>query len=132
MNRKKLDQAISQLEQHVECWKQFNQYLALARSKQFTLDDETQFLEIKSVITQELELILAMIETPSPSKEDALALISAAPSIRFLSELSEGSLRNVENAWHKIFISFQSMLGQLKALQRQNEKKGLLAVLFGS
>ncbi|MBM3837898.1 MAG: hypothetical protein FJ398_08020 [Verrucomicrobia bacterium] len=57
MSNKKLDQLIDQLENHLECWKQFNYYLGLARSKQFDPDDESHFLEVKSLITQELELI---------------------------------------------------------------------------
>ena len=35
MQNKKLDQLISQLENYLECWKQFNHYLGLARTKKF-------------------------------------------------------------------------------------------------
>ncbi len=52
MRNKKLDRLILQMESHLECWKQFNHYLTLARSKKFNQEDETLFLEIKCVITQ--------------------------------------------------------------------------------
>ena len=81
MRNKKLDQLILQLENHLQCWKQFNYYLSLARSKQFDPDDETHFLEVKSLITQELELILALMEFPSPTKDEIHALIRGAPSV---------------------------------------------------
>lgn len=126
----KLDDLISQMENYLECWKQFNQYLAQARSKKFEPEDETQFLEVKSVLTQELELILASIQTENPSKEDIVNLISSAPSIRYLSELNENGLRNLENTWHKIYIAFQSLLGQLKVQHRQTAKKGLFGSFF--
>lgn len=131
MDKKKLDQLIVQLENYLECWKQFNHYLSLARSKKFEQDDETQFLEVKSVITQELEMILSMIEAGAPSKEDVHALISNAPSIRYLSELTEGSLRGIENQWHKVYIAWQSILGQLKVQQRNAKPTSFLGRLFG-
>lgn len=130
MDKKKLDQLIVQLENYLECWKQFNHYLSLARSKKFEQDDETQFLEVKSVITQELEMILSMIEAGAPSKEDVHGLISNAPSIRYLSELTDGSLRGIENQWHKVYIAWQSILGQLKVQQRNAKPTSFLGRLF--
>lgn len=120
----KLDQLILQMENYLECWKQFNHYLSLARSKKFEPDDEAQFLEVKSIMTQELELILSSIETSNPTKDDVVSLISNAPSLRYMSEMNDGAIRNLENQWHKIYIGWQSLLGQLKVQQRQTEKKG--------
>lgn len=124
MANKKLDQLISQLENYLECWKQFNYFINMARSKKFGPEDENQFLEIKSVITQELELILAAVECTQVSREDVHGLISSAPSVRYLSEINEGALRGVENQWHKIYIGWQSTLGQLKVQQRQSDSQG--------
>src|SRR4051812_48970446 len=110
MSSKKLDQIVLQMENYLECWKQFNHYLNIARSKQFGPDDEMQFLEVKSILTQELELIYASIVPSSPTKEDILNLIGGAPSIRSLSEMNESALRAMESQWHKIYIGWQSLL----------------------
>jgi hypothetical protein len=131
MRNKKIETLILQMESHLECWKQFNQYLALARGKKFTSEDENQFLEIKSVLTQELEMILSCLECSSPTKEEIHSLISGAPSIRYLSELNDGALRGVENQWHRIYISWQSLLGQLKVKQHQFETKSVWGSLVG-
>jgi hypothetical protein len=131
MRNKKIDKLILQMESHLECWKQFNQYLGLARAKKFSSEDENQFLEVKSVLTQELEIILSLIECSMPKKEDVHALISSAPSIRYLSELNDGALRGVENQWHRIYISWQSLLGQLKVKQLQVESKSVWSALSG-
>ena len=131
MRNKKLDQLVMQLENYLECWKQFNNFINLARQKKFTSEDENQFLEIKSVIAQELELILSAVECTQPSKEEVHALISSAPSIRYLSEMNEGTLRGVENQWHKTYIGWQSILGQLKVQQRAEDSKSILSSLFG-
>jgi hypothetical protein len=123
MTTKELNQLVTQIETHIECWKQFNHFINVARVKKFSPADETQFLEIKSVIVQELELIFASVEIVSPTRDEIHALITNAPSLRFLSEMSEGALRGLETQWHKIYIGWHSILGQLKVKQRTEESK---------
>jgi hypothetical protein len=132
MSNKKMDSLIQQMENYLECWKQFNQSLNLARSKKFSAEDENQFLEVKSVIVQELELILASVDVTSPTKEEIHALVGNAPSLRYLSEMSEGALRNVENQWHKIYIGWHAILGQLKVRQHAEADKSAFAIFFGA
>ena len=117
---KKLSALIAQVENYLECWKQFNRYLGQSRTKKFGDEDETQFLEVKSVLVQELELILSAVEVTSPSKDEIHNLIGNAASLRSLSEQSEGNVRNIESQWHKIYIGWHAILGQLK-VQLQNE-----------
>ena len=131
MSAKRMQDIIVRMENYLECWKQFNHYLGLARFKKFTLDDENQFMEVKSVITQELELILTVTDGAQVSRDDVHNLMASVPSMRFLSESNEGVLRNIENQWHKLFISWQSLLGQMKVQQKRTENKGFLAVLVG-
>ena len=131
MSKTNVEQLIIRMENYLECWKQFNTFMTMGRSKKFTQEDENQFLEIKSVITQELELILSSIDCGPISREDVHGLIAAAPSIRYLTEMNENALRNVENNWHKLFIGLQSLLGQLKVKQGQNDSKSLMGSWFG-
>ena len=131
MSANRLQDVIVRMENYLECWKQFNHYLGLARFKKFTLDDENQFMEVKSVITQELELILAVMDGAQVTREDVHTLMTSVPSMRFLSESNESVLRNIENQWHKLYISWQSILGQMKVRQKQMENKGFFAALVG-
>jgi len=126
MSTIKVSPLIQQTENYLECWKQFNHFINLARSKKFGVDDELHFLEIKSVLVQELELILAGMEVSSPSKEEIHGLIGNTPSLRYLSEMSEGALRGLENQWHKIYIGWHAILGQLKVRQTTVETKSAL------
>jgi hypothetical protein len=130
MRATKLDQLIDQVQVYLECWKQFNRFLNLGREKRFSPEDDTQFLEVKSVLIQQLELILAAVEVGSPTREEVHALVGSAPSLRYLSELSEGALRNLENQWHKIYIGWHAILGQLKVRRRVQETKSAWAALF--
>ena len=131
MQNKKLDQLIDQMENYLECWKQFNGFVNMGRAKKFNAEDDTHFLEVKSVIVQELELILSAVEVSSPTKEEIHTLVGSAPSLRYLSEMNEGALRNLENQWHRVYIGWHAILGQLKVKQRQDEAASGLASIFG-
>ena len=75
-------------------------------------------------------MIFAAVEVNSPTKEDIHTLIGNSPSLRSLSEMNEGALRNVENQWHKIYIGWHSILGQLKVRQLAQGTKSPLASVF--
>ena len=123
MTPKEINQLVTQIETHIECWKQFNQFIATARTKKFTAADDNHFLEMKSIIVQELELIYASIEVQSPAREEIHALITNAPSLRALSDMGEGGLRALEAQWHKIYIGWHAILGQIKVKQLSEEGK---------
>ena len=130
MSNKKLEPLIQQMENYLECWKQFNHFLNLSRAKKFGAEDENHFLELKSVLVQELEIILSAVEISSPTKEDIHGLIGNSPSLRYLGEMNESSLRNVENAWHKIYIGWHAILGQLKVRNHAEANKSSFASMF--
>ena len=131
MRTSKLDQLIDQVENYIECWKQFNSFVTLARAKKFSPEDENQFLETKSVLIQELELILATVEVASPTREEIHTLIADAPSLRALGEMNEGGLRNLETQWHRIYIGWHAILGQLKVRQHGEASKSGIGAVFG-
>jgi hypothetical protein len=130
MKEKQMDQLIQQLENYTECWKQFNHFVNVARGKKFGQEEEGQFLEVKTVIIQQMEMILAYIEAGTPSKEEVMTLIGSAPSLRYLSEMNDSGLRNVESQWHKLYIGWHSVLGQIKVQQRQQETKSMISQMF--
>jgi hypothetical protein len=129
MHYKNLEEFVLHLENYIECWKQFNSYVNLARDKKFSREDENQFLEVKSVIAQGLEAIIASADKQGPKKEEVNALFANAPSLRYLSDMPD-AVHNVEAQWHKIYLALQSLLGQLKVQQNKVEK-GTGWSLFG-
>jgi hypothetical protein len=132
MDRKKLDGIIAQVENYLECLKHFNDFMTLARTNKFGQDHETQFLELKAVLAQQLEIILAAFESINIDREEILRLLGAAPSLRLLAEHTEARHREMENSWHKIFIEWQGFLGKLKVQQLSAEEpKSFWGSLFG-
>jgi len=127
-----LDDFILYLETYIECWKQFNHYINLAheRADHYGEEDEARFLEVKSLITQGLEVILATVESGAPRKEEVLNVINNVPSIRSLAARSN-QITAVESQWHKIYLSLQSLLGRLKVQQQKAQEGGWnLGTLF--
>ncbi len=129
-NNTHINEIVSRLENYLECWKQFNNFINLGREKKFSPEDETQFLELKSVITQELEVILAVADCGPLTREEIHSLLTSAPSLRILNEMNLDQLRNVETHWHRIYIGWQSVLGQLKVKQQQVEQKSFIGSVF--
>jgi hypothetical protein len=123
MKANKVEQIIQHLENHLGCWRQFSHFINLGRTKKFGVDDEDQFLEIKSVIVQETEMIMASVEVDSPSKDEIHTLLTNAPSLRCIGDMNEGLTRNLESQWHKIYIGWHAILGQLKVQSQRDEPK---------
>jgi hypothetical protein len=44
--------------------------------------------------------------------------------------MNEGALRNLESQWHRIYIGWHSIQGQLKVRQRDEEAKPRFGGLF--
>src|SRR5205809_7981794 len=102
MDNKKLDDLIVQIENYLECWKQFNHYLSLARTKKFGQEHENQFLEVKSVLAQEQEMIISADEFNNPTKDEVHTLLSGDTYQRYLSELTGGAYRNADYQRNKL------------------------------
>ena len=131
MSNRILDQLVDQVENYIECWKQFNHFVNLAHGKKFSQEDEIHFLEVKSILVQELELLLSSMEVASPTREEIHTLITNAASLRSLSESNSGALRGLETQWHRIYLGWHSILGQLKVRQRDQTSKSAIGSLFG-
>ena len=90
------DDIVLWVENHLESWRQLMHFIGVARGQKFDGTDEDQFLELKGVIVQELEMILAGGECSSPTKDNIHTMMNNVPSLRSLSQLNEGALRNLE------------------------------------
>ena len=118
-----IENTISLVENYTECWKQLHHYIQLVRGKKFEREDEAQFLELKSLLAQQFELVLAAVESKSPTRDDVHKLLAESPSLKYLTEMDTDAIRMTEARWHKIYISLQSILGQLKVQQQAGPKR---------
>ena len=130
MHYKNLEEFILHLENYIECWKQFNHYVNLARDKKFSREDETQFLEIKSIIAQGLEAIAASAEKKRPEERGSERALLAMRLRCAFSATCPTPSTPWKRQWHKIYLALQSLLGQLK-VQQNKQEKGSGWSLFG-
>jgi hypothetical protein len=112
---------IPRIETCLESWRGIAYYISLARAKKFDAEDEDQFLELKGKIAQDLEIIWASGECTSPTKDEVHLMMNNVPSLRFISEVTDGTRRNLENHWHMIYIGWHATMGQIKVRHRQLE-----------
>src|SRR5438876_6208696 len=83
------DDIVVWVENHLESWRQIPHYIGVARGKTFDNADEDQFLELKGVIVQELEMILASGEFFFFKQKTAYEMMNNIPSLRYVSQLNE-------------------------------------------
>jgi hypothetical protein len=120
MRDRNLEKNIERVEAFVERWKQLSQFLDRGfKGENFTGDEEAAFLELKSRIAQEHELLATTLNAEGLREDKALRLLNTVPSMQGFKELPEGMAKKVANEWHGEFISLQGLLGRLKGRKVQ-------------
>src|ERR1043166_1415656 len=130
MRDRNLEKNISRVEAFVERWKQLSQFLDRGfQGQSFSPEEEGAFLELKSVIAQEHELLMTTLA--SGERDDkALKLLNTVPSLQSFKELPEGMAKKVAADWHNSYISLQALLGRLRGRQAQLAQISSLSIGF--
>lgn len=110
-----LEKNIERLESTIERWKQLSQFLDHG-FQQETIDpkEEADFLELKSQIARDYELLMTTLGAMSERDEKVLRLLNIVPSLATLRGLDENMGRKVAGDWHSVFIAMQALLGRLQ------------------
>ncbi len=123
MKDEKLSNLIAQVEGHLQGWSMFSLYLTVARTKNFSPEEENQFAKIRDQLLQEQKGVIAGVKYSNAGKEDIEALLdewsllNEASSMRYLSGLDAHALDDLADLSHNIYIGWQSTLGRLKQQQ---------------
>ena len=130
MRDRNLEKNIKRVEAFVERWKQLSQFLDRGfQGQSFSPEEEGAFLELKSVIAQEHELLMTTLA--SGERDDrALKLLNTVPSLHSFQELPEGMAKKVATDWHNAYISLQALLGRLRGRQTQLAQISSLSIGF--
>src|SRR5580700_10441286 len=120
MRDRNLEKNIRRVEAFVESWKQLSQFLDRGfKGDQFTGEEEAAFLELKSEITQEHELMKVTLATEAERDDRALRLLNSVPSLSAFKELPEGMAKKIATEWHSTYLGLQALLGRLRGRQAQ-------------
>lgn len=120
MRDRNLERNVQRVEAFVERWKQLSQFLDRGfQGQDFKPEEEAAFLDLKSQIAQEHEILIITLGSAVDRDEKALRLLHTVPSLQSFKELNEAMARKMASEWHDKFISFQALLGRLRGRQVQ-------------
>lgn len=120
MRDRNLELNIKRLEAFVEHWKGLSQFLDRGfKMEAFSGEDEAAFLDLKSKIAQEYELVMSTIGNASDRDDRTLKLLNCVPSLQSFRDLPEGTGKKIATDWHTAYMAMQALLGRLKGKQAQ-------------
>ncbi len=120
MRDRRLEKNIARVEAFIEKWKRLSQFLDRGfQDENFTAEEEAAFLELKSVIAQEHEVLMTTLGTEGDRSDKGLRLLNSVPSLQALRELPEGGDKRLTNEWHSFYLWLQALLGRLRGRQAQ-------------
>jgi hypothetical protein len=115
MRDRNLERNIERVEEFVELWKQLSGFLDRGfKGGEFSGEEESAFLELKSKIAQQHEVLSAVLGSHADHDDRALRLLNTVPSLAAFKELPDGMGKRIAGEWHTTFISLQGLLGRLK------------------
>ena len=127
MRDRNLERNIRRVEASVERWKELSQFLDRGfKGEQFTGEEEMAFLDLKSRIAQEHELLMVTLGSETDRDDRALRLLHSVSSLSSFKDLPEGMSKKVATEWHNTYLALQALLGRLRG--RQIQLKGISTV----
>jgi len=120
MRDRNLEKNIERVEAFVESWKQLSQFLDRGfKGGEFAAEEEVAFLELKSHIVQEHEVLTVTLATEMERDDRALRLLNSVPSLSSFREMPEGMAKKLATEWHGTYLGLQALLGRLRGRQAQ-------------
>ncbi len=120
MRDRNLEKNIRRVEMFVERWKELSQFLERGfQGHDFKPEEEAAFLQLKSVIAQEHQMLMTTLGSAADRDDKALRLLNTVTSLQGFKELPEGMAKKVATEWHNTYMSLQALLGRLKGRQTQ-------------
>ena len=120
MRDRNLEKNIQRIEAFVERWKELSQFLDRGfKGDQFTGEEEAAFLDLKSRIAQEHELLMITLGSETERDDRALRLLNSVTSLSSFKDLPEGMSKKIANEWHNTYLARQALLGRLRGRQVQ-------------
>jgi hypothetical protein len=120
MRDRNLEKNIQRIEAFVERWKELSQFLDRGfKGDKFAGEEEAAFLDLKSRIAQEHELLMVTLGSEAERDDRALRLLNSVPSLASFKDLPEGMSKKIANEWHNAYLARQALLGRLRGRRAQ-------------
>lgn len=111
-----LDRRVSDLQELIELWDRFHRMIESAsKGASFTEEHEREFLNIKSSIARKFQGIADKFERKTFPEEELTNVLSEAISLKQASKMSSFTVGQLENTWHRVYISLNKIVGHLES-----------------
>ena len=129
MRDRNLEKNIRRIEAFVDSWKELSQFLDRGfKGDPFAGEEEVAFLELKSRIAQDYELLMVMLASEADRVDRALRILNSVPSLSAFKGLSEGMPKKLATEWHGTYMGLQALLGRLRGRQVQLQSVSTVSV----
>ncbi|NQU10028.1 hypothetical protein HQ590_04510 [bacterium] len=129
MRDRKLERNIARVGAFIESWRELGAYLDTGfRGEQMGDESETGFLELKSSIAREHELIMTTLGSDGERSDRVLRLLSGMPGLGSLQAFEDPQQKRISSEWHALYLSWQALLGRLNGRQIQLASTGSIGV----
>jgi len=121
MRDKRLETKLRLITLQLENWKRLHDFITYGLDKArpiISAEQERQFTEVRSHLSQETEYVFNALETVNDLSGKAMNVLTRAPSIRGVRELSNDEIRRLETEWNSVFTKLGVVQGQLKAKRK--------------
>jgi len=120
MRDRNLERNVQRVEAFVDRWKELSQFLDRGfKGGEFKNEEEIAFLELKSRIAQEHEVLTVTLGPEAERDDRAMRMLNSVPSLSAFKDLPEGMPKKLANDWHTTYMGLQALLGRLRGRQAQ-------------
>ena len=126
---RELEFNIKRLKEFMQLWVKFHDMYKNALSRDtITPEDETSFLETKSLIARKYQALKDQLGIANSYEDKTFDVISQVLSLNSVAAISDLSLHKIENDWHNSYILLNKMLGELEGRQETLRKISIIGL----
>jgi hypothetical protein len=120
---KELELQIKRVKEFMQLWIKFHDMYKNSLSREaISPEDEKTFLETKSLIARKYQALKTLLGTSVSYDDRALDVVSHVLSLKGVADISDVSMRKIENDWHNSYIQLNKLLGELEGRQDNLQK----------
>ncbi len=116
MRDRYLERRISDLQGLIENWNHFYEMVdAVKKGASFTEENDKEFLGLKSSIARKFQAIADKSEKKTFPDEELTNVLTEAVSLEHVNKMSSFAVGQLQNTWHRVYISLNKILGHLES-----------------
>jgi hypothetical protein len=115
MRDRKLEERIELLEEFINEWIRFRNFLKIGAAGKASPEKEEEFMKLKSLIARKYQHLTTLMGESFSADERLMKTVSRVASLKQVAEIKpEVGQRSIEDEWHSSFIRLNENLGNME------------------